>query len=278
MFARLALLPVILLLAACAEEPSAPQVESPTPEAVSPEAPGPETETAKPQTATSAALPGGYWPGGYWNITEVFGMAPSSGGGAGLVGRRLRLDADQATDALGLSCASPVYTAVQQGEAEFLGAPQSNPSQPPARMATVIEVTCDGAPFARFATWRDGTLLTRAGGAILHIERAAPSPPRPVVAAAVVPKVAVAPPPLPTGEILIYLASYRGPAAAERGWRELAARSALLRSLKRETKVITLPRKGRFIRLFAKASDPATSGRLCTELKRQLPDCGINWR
>jgi len=269
---------LILLLGACAEGAAPPQPEVTIAETA-------PTVTLMPTPQPSEPVPASKAPGGEWTIIEVFGTGSSGAGGTGQVGQRLHLDVEEATDALGRACLSPTYVATQATEAEFLGAPvRVERSEAPARTMTVIDINCGGDAFARFATWRDGSLLTRAGGAILRLERVepSPSPPPPAISVAALPEMAkqAAPPspPPPTGQKLVYLASFNGTATADRGWRRLAARSALLASMVPVTKTVDLPGRGRFVRLFAKVGDAAQAGRLCAELKRQLPDCGITWR
>jgi hypothetical protein len=261
---RLSVLPLTLLLAACAGEPVPPP---------------PEAAAPIPVQQPMAAVAPMSVPGGEWMVTEIFGPEPLRAQG-GLVGRRIRLDKEMAIDPLGRPCPLPTYGTSQTGEAEFLGGlPARTATDMPARMTTLVEVTCDGKPFARFASWRDGSLLTRVGGSILRLARSETQPqpqpedvkPSPVVTAS-------APPPPAAGETLVYLASYNGNATAQRGWRRLKAQSKMLASLDHETKDVNLPGKGRFIRLFAKAKSAEQARQLCSELRHQIPDCGIGWR
>jgi len=284
MIRRAALMPLALapLLGACAADHAPPP----------------------PPAAVRATAP----PGGQWVVTDVFGVGPSSPGSDRLVGQMLRLDAAQATDALGRSCSEPLWRASQATEADFLGAPTTAQAFPElARTVKVLELICGTESFGGFAEWRDGSLLTRSGPGVLRLERA-----EAVAARAAAKTMAAVPAPTPehmpehapehaSGHAaehhhpaepaaaepaakemakeagpakLVYLASYGSEATAQRGWKTLAAKSPLLAGLQPATTSVDIPGKGHFIRLFAKAEDAPQAAKLCAELKGEIADCG----
>jgi hypothetical protein len=262
---RFALAAAALMLAGCASEPPPPPV----------------------QPATT-------WHG-EWVVTDVLdrGRGSSGVGSATLVGQRLRLDLEEAGDLLGRTCPTPGYRQAEMSEAAFLGAVGRAREYPQLhRPLAVMEVTCGSQPFGLYAQWRDGSLMGRSGTVTVRLARSgdavvpAPEPPPPAkVAAAPEPKpepkaepaaakAAVAP---PAGK-LVYLASYRDEKHAHKGWAILKAKSPTLAKLQPATKPVDLGKKGKFIRLFAVTKGEDQGRKLCSEFKKQLPDCGAAGR
>ncbi|MGE5503014.1 MAG: hypothetical protein ACM31L_01195 [Actinomycetota bacterium] len=228
--------------------------------------------------ATTAAAPSGA-PGGDWVVTDVWGGGGRDPAGLDrLVGQGVRLDQAAATDPLGRSCDHPVWREYESTEAAFLGALDRAREFPALRRpVAMVEATCDGEPFGRYARWRDGSLMARLGHTVLRLAPAA-SVPAPVPAAVVAAPVAMPAAPAATSvpDRLVYLASFRKAAEVDRGWAQLKARSATLATLSPVTRKITLPGRGDFLRLFAAAHDEAEARRVCSELGRAVPDCDVD--
>jgi hypothetical protein len=208
-------------------------------------------------------------PGGVWQVVAVFPPGRDM-----LVGQQVTLGPKEVTDPLGRTCTAPTWTRGVTTVGAFVG------SRDPAlsRMLPVIEAACDGVPFATYALWPDGSLMTKAEGFSLRLERAeaVPPPPSPPPPVAVAPPPAAEPPPPPAqaeeqpGKDLVYLASYGSKAAAEKGWRLLSAKSKALAKAHAHTKPVEVKGKA-FVRLFAKDGDAKA---ICAEVKGELPACG----
>jgi hypothetical protein len=235
----------------------------------------------------AAAVPASPVPGGLWVVTDVFPSGTDGAGAERLVGQPVRLDADTATTPGGATCAHPSYHPQVATEAEFLGTPARVAEFPAlVRTLAVVAVRCDGDEFGRYARWFDGSLMTRWDGAVLRLEPApavalqppATAPMEPMEPATPEPPPAAmpaaAPPPAAASGKLLYLASYRGETTAKRGWAQLAKDSPTLAKLQPTTTTVTLPGKGRFVRLFARIHDAAEAKRVCAEVRRMLPECG----
>jgi len=236
---------------------------------------------APPPAAAPTARAMAVAPGGIWQVAAVFPAGRDM-----LVGQQMRLEATEATDALGRICASPVWSRGEATEADFLGA--RHPGL--ARTVPTITADCAGRPFASFALWPDGSLMTRADGFVLRLERAEalarPPAPTPMPAETHAPPPDAAPaehhPPAharthaepPGTDHLVYLASYGSNAAAEKGWRLLAAKSAAIAKASPEMKPVDIKGKGKFVRLYAKAGSDAEAGAMCGEVEHDLPGCG----
>lgn len=232
---------------------------------------------------------------GVWVVTDSFGqIAP---GQAAPAGQRLRLTAVEAQDLSGRICQDPLYRRGELSEATFLGLVDG---APPAlgRAVPVLEVSCAGEPFGRYAYWKEGSLLAAEGKRIYRLAKwdgstALPQPRVAETAAAPVPhqpsaepsptppeSSAKAPPPAhqarPSrdGGQRIYLASYRDEAGADRGWKQLVGRSPLLKDLEPAFRTVTLPGKGNFVRLYAEGAGSEQKREICGALARLLPDCG----
>jgi len=216
-----------------------------------------------------------------WVVTEVF---PSEKPHP-LLGQKVRLEPGFATDVKGRSCTNPSYDEDSRSAAEFLG----NDSDE-GESLTVISVQCDGDAFGTYAVAKDGSLLTHEDSLLLRLMSSEKIP----LPAATQPKAAApavheeahaaadghqehAAPAAHHAEAhgkLIYLASYRDKASALRGWKELTGVSPILAKAKPELVKVTLPGKGRFIRLHAKGVPAAKAGAVCHEVKGLIPDCG----
>ena len=259
---RITLLPLALMLAACAGCSSFEPMPGVTPGA----------------------------PGGLWVVTNTFpaGAVPSADGP---VGQHVRLDGTEATDIQGRTCANPIYHDGDDVEADFLGNSLRSQEYPTLdQRVPVVTVLCDGQPFGVYARWRDDSLMLRLPGMVLRLERemepvpaaiaAVPrSEPEPRPQVAIVPPPAPPPaPPAPTAQAMtpLYLASYGSQATAERGWHTLSTDSATLRHLKAEMRPVDLGAKGHFIRLYAQTDSAAQVAQVCHELKHLLPHCGAS--
>jgi hypothetical protein len=259
----------LLALAACAAEP-ADQGMAPV--------------SSRPVSSPTAAASSGPW--GKWVVTDVFAAGPGDTGAGRLVGQEVALDPAASTEVGGRTCTRPIFRNSVTSEADFLGSPARAMEFPAlGRTVLVTEITCGGTPFARYGHWRDGSMMTRVGPAVLRLERAAAIKLRPVAAPVSVEPVAPPPPvtpvphqhhanPAPMGERQVYLASYLGDKAARKGWSILTAKSPTLAALQPETVAIDLGAKGKFLRLFAKGADDAQASAVCAELKVVLPGCG----
>lgn len=257
---------------------------------------GEEPPPAPPPPAAVAA------PGGMWVVTDAYPVAASYRDTPVVPGLRLRLDADEVTDALGRTCERPSWRSPGPMTAgEFLGGPARGAEFPElARPVQVAQAMCGDEAFGSYAQWPDGCLLSRQAGAMLRLERAEtvrvplPVAAMPVPMAAPVPltppassppaggpPAAEAPPARPAAEGQplqpVYLASYGSEKTAEKGWRTLSTRFPALAGLKPLMKPVDLGAKGRFVRLFAQAA-PADAKTLCGKLRRALPDCGASGR
>ena len=280
----------LLALAACAAEPVAVN----------------HVEPASSPAAASA-------PWGKWVVTDSFPSGSGDAGAARLIGQEVVLDFALATEVGGRTCAQPIYRNGTMTEGEFLGNPARMAEFPAlTRPVMVTEVYCGSALFARYGHWRDGSLLTGIGPAVLRLERVGTnqgvhiptvSPAPEIVPVTAEPIAVVAPPhtehasaepahemandhqkpptakkPTPhkerAGEMQVYLASYLGEKAAHRGWELLAAKSPALATLEPETVPVDLGAKGKFLRLFAKGADESKAKAVCRELKAILPGCG----
>jgi hypothetical protein len=79
---------------------------------------------------------------------------------------------------------------------------------------------------------------------------------------------------MPTETRTIYLASYRSEKRALKGFHQLQAMTPALKDAKPAFKMVDIPHKGRFIRLYAEAASPETADQACNDLIKLLPDCG----
>jgi hypothetical protein len=83
---------------------------------------------------------------------------------------------------------------------------------------------------------------------------------------------------MPTDERTVYLASYRSKKAAMTGFKRLQGQTPALGDATPEFKSVDIPKKGRFIRLYAKVNGPEVADHICNDLIGTLPDCGSEKR
>lgn len=79
------------------------------------------------------------------------------------------------------------------------------------------------------------------------------------------------------GGVFVHLASYKGPKALDRGWKEISSRhKKILTSYNKATQSVTLKgKKGRILRLGVRTADKATAQSLCKTLKATRQYCAI---
>ncbi len=79
----------------------------------------------------------------------------------------------------------------------------------------------------------------------------------------------------PENRVFVHLASYKGPQALERGWREISSRyKALLSSYEKTTRRVSLKdNKGTMLRLGVEANDHIAASTLCKALKAKRQYC-----
>lgn len=238
---------------------------------------------------------------GRWVVTEAFGATLPGQPPKPPVGQHLVLTRAMATDLDGRTCPKPAFKGDTASEAAFLGLTEiAATSLQEARIR--LSVACEERAFGQYLVARDGSLLARAGGKTLRMERApeaaaapseavtpkggeaAPAPtallaPRPAQAdAAPAAKPAPAASPGAAQGALVYLASYREKESALAGWKKLQAMSPLLGKAQPALTSVTLPGQGSFLRLQARGLSDADGAALCKALIRTLPDCGARNR
>ncbi|PKU24672.1 hypothetical protein [Telmatospirillum siberiense] len=259
-----------LLLAACASESAGPPPADTKPSSL-----------AEPAGAPSMPLGGEDlrpWLG-RWVVTEAYGSAQSGQRPRPPVGQRLELGEAVATDLDGRTCVAPSFRGDGASEAAFLGLDKST-AESLRQIRPRLSVTCGPAAFGQYLAVRDGSLLAHVGGGTLRLARQAdaPAPEQSVKESS-----AVEPPPARSeGDApsprAVYLASYRDQDTALTGWKELAKISPLLQKATPELTPVTLPGRGKFLRLWAKGLSDVDGAKLCKALIRMLPDCGARDR
>ncbi|MBI3445851.1 MAG: hypothetical protein HY055_10955 [Magnetospirillum sp.] len=232
----------------------------------------------------------GGWVKGAWIVTDAFAAGGVTDPHSAPRGQVIRLEAESAGDAAGRICPGPSYGESQDSLAAFSGA--GAPDWPGmGGMVTILEVTCAGQPFARYAVLADGSMLTRYGAWLLRLEQGeklaanpAPMSPEPAMAPVPVLPISDAAPPPASAPVaaappkLVYLASYRTEAWAKKGWGILMAQSPSLKGLEPVTHPVEIKGKGKFVRLFAAAKDDQSGAHLCKELGKTIKECGIKGR
>ncbi len=240
--------------------------------------------TAPGPSCTAPAALGGI--DGVCVVSDVFGQ--SAAGAASPVGQRVRLGMAEAQDLKGRLCANPTYLRGETTEAALLGHAGGLPGFGQLdRMVTVLEVECAQEAFGRYAYWKEGSLLAFDGARAFRLVKwdgSGPLPTAPTRAEMPAPAAMVAAPAsaAPAGGMehpatpgaRIYLASYRDEESARRGWTSLRQRAPLLGQLSPAMTRVTLPRRGKFIRLHAEGASLTQARQLCRQLAALLPDCG----
>lgn len=271
----IALAALTLTLAACAAEPPPPGTASTKAETA-----------AKAEPDNRAAVKD--WMG-LWTVAEQFGATQPTPA-APPMGQILHLESFGATDMAGRTCSHPDYRAGQETEAGFLSLGKTEDKGqddgPLQQVRPTLTVTCGPDGFGSYLMARDGSLLTRMGGQVLHLVHA----PVPEAPPGHMPDMDQHRHDMPShdgkGELtaagkagpLVYLASYRDKATAMRGWKELAAMAPVLKRAQPAFSKISLPGKGSFLRLKAKGLNEAEAHGLCQALIKTLPDCGARDR
>lgn len=95
--------------------------------------------------------------------------------------------------------------------------------------------------------------------------------------------VAVAPPapaaaPAQDKRTIVYLASYKTDATAQKGWKILAKASPVLAKQQPVTRAVDLGAKGKFVRLYGMAADEAERATICKQLGKRVDECGARNR
>jgi hypothetical protein len=216
-------------------------------------------------------------PGGIWEVIEAANVASTGGTQSPYIGQRMALFADTAGDPAGRVCKVPTYLGYEAPAALVLG--QGEDAHRP-----VLEITCAGESFGTYVGSADGALRTRVSSWLLTLKRIAEPQPPPIAqptpiaspqSEPVAPPVA-APVRAASGP-LVYLASYKSPEAARKGFEMLTKHSAMVAKSVMVLKEVDLGAKGKWLRLFAQAGDAAQTKKLCAELGKRLPACGGVW-
>lgn len=223
---------------------------------------------------------------GVWRVTHAWPAGAVIGSPAPQ-GQTVVINPVGADDPLGRKCSGPTYGVAPGSVAVALGI-----EAPAEDQGLVLDITCEGRPFARYVAL-DGRLLSVADGWLFELHPAAtvaarttmaltPAPQQPAAPAAPV----VPPPPAPAvkpaaapagpGEA-VYLASYSSQANAEAGWRLLQRNAAILKGMQPQFREVDLGAKGRFIRLYAAAVPPQGKAALCAAVRKLSPDCGARY-
>lgn len=229
-------------------------------------------------------------PGGQWVVADDYAAEPVGALKSPYLGQPVVLDAARAVDPAGRLCKSPQYWEGSAPAAEALGHPtQPQAAHDPAPRRTVT-VTCDNMAFATLVEQPDGTWLTRINAWVLKLDKPAAKPmaltevaplPEPAPMAAVEPAPAPEPvkaKPKQDPRTLVYLASYKTEAQAQKGFKTLAKASAVLAKQQPVTHPVDLGKKGKWVRLYGMAADEAERATLCKQLGKLVDECGARNR
>lgn len=252
---RLALVTLaVVTVAACASEPA--------------------TVATAPQPQPAQA------PGGTWEVVADYAAESVGALVSPYVGQPMVLEAARAVDPAGRLCKTPQYWQSQAAAAEVLGHPAQPQAAHDPAPRSVVTVTCDGAPFAALVSQPDGGWLTRQGAWVLKV-----AVPQPKPAAAPVALESPAPIPAPAAakprhdpRVMVYLASYKTEASARAGFKTLAKASPVLAGQQPITQAVDLGKKGKWIRLYGMAANPAERTALCKQLGKRVDECGAQNR
>jgi len=231
----------------------------------------------------------GGWYQGTWIVTDAFPSGAVTDAASAPRGQAVPMDTARAGDAAGRVCPSPRYSEDRAPLSSVVGAAAADwPGM--SDQVTVLNVDCDGRPFARYAVMADGALMARYGGWVLRLEHGEKlaANPAPMMAEPAAAPMAVAPPPPPAvtppppvaeaPRRLVYLASYKTEAWARKGWGVLAGHSAALKASEPVLKDVEIKGKGKFVRLFAGARDDGAAKTICKELGKAIAECGVAGR
>ncbi|CAA7626034.1 conserved exported hypothetical protein [Magnetospirillum sp. LM-5] len=240
------------------------------------------SQQSEPMVTKVAAMP----PGGMWEVVGAAAVEPSPTPMASpYLGQKMMLALDAAGDPAGRLCKTPVFQGWDASPATVLGPTRGEATRSGA-VRPVLEVMCDGQSFGSYVSQPDGSLMTRVNNWVLTLNRAAPPPapppvmltPEPAPVAAPTPAPAPAPAPMLEKRTLVYLASYKTEGSAQAGWKVLAKASPILAGQKPSTQSVDLGKKGKWVRLYAMASDEDERAKLCKQLGKLVDECGARNR
>lgn len=216
-----------------------------------------------------------------------------------LMGRVISVSDTHAEDISGRVCESPSFSSSAMSMGDALGTRQAMAGM--TNRATVVHVSCAGAPFGRYVFASNGVVLTSYKGTWVSLQpaasaerasamvapaastAAAPPAPAPAMAPAHAPEAAVGKDamegahakPKAQGKMGMHLASYRGEGMAREGWAEVKKAFPALSSLSPVYTSVVLGGKGTFVRLYAVGPEVSEMERLCADLRKSKQYCVV---